>query len=88
MLEWLWLHLGLALLWWQLGVTLLWLILVAWGTVEAARIRHWKWAATIVLVPTAGVLAWFVTGRRRYGYPRLGAFFLSRPRRPHGATDC
>jgi hypothetical protein len=43
---------------------------MAWGPLEAARARSWRWLATMVFLPLVGTMAWFVAGRAHYGYGR------------------
>ena len=44
--------------------------LVAWAVIEALRVRTWRWAFTLILLPVAPVMAWFVCARPHYGYGR------------------
>ena len=44
--------------------------LAAWALIEALRVRTWSWAVTLILLPVAPVMAWFVCARPFYGYGR------------------
>jgi CDP-diglyceride synthetase len=41
---------------------------VLWALWEAYRARSWRWVFTVVLLMPIGALAWFIAGRRSYGY--------------------
>lgn len=52
---------------------LVWLALPAtlWALFETVRVRSWRWVATVALLMPIGTLAWFIAGRRQYGFRGL-----------------
>ncbi len=48
----------------------LWVPFAIWAAIEAARVRSGRWVVTILLLSPPASLAWFIGGRRQYGYGR------------------